>query len=172
MPPGSASPSPQAPLLPQADGPAVPADPGLHVPGWTPHSHTLPGPVLRTPEFLRHRQLPVLPGDTGTPAADAAPDAEGSIYESIRYKSGTLKKPRDAGSAPGDSPSLPAGDEPSIPVQEGIVQEEPGSEGSPGPVYARVCKPPRAPQPQQPARPPEPQEEAPPPLPEKCFDVA
>ncbi|KAM6270358.1 uncharacterized protein M6G45_002503 [Spheniscus humboldti] len=173
------TPSPGEPRQ-QADGPAVPGDPdspaardpGLHVPGWTPHSHALSGPALRTPEFLRHRQLPVLPEDAGTPTADPVPDAEGRIYESIRYKSGMLKKPWDAGSIPGDSPSPNAGDEPSIPVQEVIAQEELGSEGSPSPVYARVCKLPRAPQPQQPASPPKLQEEAPPLLPEKRFDVA
>ncbi|GAB0185265.1 proline-rich protein 2-like [Grus japonensis] len=165
------TPSPGEPRQ-QADGPAVPEDPGLHVPGWTPHSHALSGPTPKTPEFLRHRQLPVLPGDAGAPAADCVPDAEGTIYESIRYKSRTMKHPRDAGSAPEDSPSLPAGDKPSIPVPEVIIREEPGSEGSPVPVYARVCKPPRVPQPWQPASPPEPQEETPPMLPEKHFDVA
>ncbi|XP_054675054.1 uncharacterized protein LOC129203975 [Grus americana] len=167
----SGTPSPGEPRQ-QADGPAVPEDPGLHVPGWTPHSHALSGPTPKTPEFLRHRQLPVLPGDAGTPAADCVPDAEGTIYESIRYKSRTMKHPRDAGSAPEDSPSLPAGDKLSIPVPEVIIREEPGSEGSPVPVYARVCKPPRVPQPWQPASPPEAQEETPPMLPEKHFDVA
>lgn len=173
------SPSPGEPRQ-QADGPAVPGDPdnhtagdpGLHLPGWTPHSHTLSEPAPRTPEFLQHRQLPVLPGDARAPAADPAPDAEGPIYESIRYKSGMLKKPCDAGSTPEDSPSLSDGDEPSISVQEVIAQEEPGSEESPSPLYARVCKLPRAPQPPQPTDPPEPQEEAPPSLPEKRFDVA
>lgn len=147
-------------------------DPKLHVPGWTPHSHTLSRPAPRNPEFLRHRQLPVVPGDAGTPVADAASDAEGPIYESIRYKPGMLRKPWDTGSVPGDSSSLPTGDELSILVQEIIAQEEPGSKGNPGPVYAQVCKPPRVPQPRQPAGPPEPQEETPPSLPEKHFDVA
>lgn len=147
-------------------------DPKLHVPGWTPHSHTLSRPAPRNPEFLRHRQLPVVPGDAGTPVADPASDAEGPIYESIRYKPGMLRKPWDTGSVPGDSSSLPTGDELSILVQEIMAQEEPGSEGNPGPVYAQVCKPPRVPQPRQPAGPPEPQEETPPSLPEKCFDVA
>ncbi|XP_074942573.1 uncharacterized protein LOC142054220 [Phalacrocorax aristotelis] len=172
-------PSPGEPQQ-QADSLVVPGDPDnagaghprLQVPGWTPHSQELSGPSPRTPEFLRHRQLPVLPGDAGTPAADTALDAEGTIYESIRYKAGMLKKPWDAGSTPRDSPSLPTRDKPSIPVQEVIIQEEPGSEGTPSPVYARVCKLHRAPQPQQPPSHPEPQEEAPPLLPEKHFDVA
>lgn len=152
------------------DNPAA-GDPKLHVLGWMPHSQSLSEPALRTPEFLWHRQLPLWPGDTGAPVAEPVLDAEGPIYASIRYKSRTLKKPWDAGSTLGDSSSLPTGDEPSTPMQEIVAQEEPGSEGSPGPVYARGCKPPRAPQPQQPARPPEPQEEAPPSLPEKRFDV-
>lgn len=153
------------------DNPAA-GDPGLHVPGWTPHSHTVSEPAPRTPEFLQQRQLPVLPGDASTPAADPAPNAEGPIYESIQYKSGMLKKPCDAGSAPEDSPSLPAGDKLSISVQELVAQEEPSSDGSPSPVYARVCKLPRAPEPPQPTNPSEPQEETPPSLPEKRFDVA
>lgn len=173
------SPSPGEPRQ-QADGPTVlgdpdnrtAGDPKLHVPGWTPHSHALSRPAPRNPEFLRHWQLPVVPGDAGTPVADPASDAEGPIYESIRYKPGTLKKTWDTGSVPGDSSSLPTGDELSIPVQEIIAQEEPGSEGNPGPVYAQVCKPPQLPQPRQPTGPPEPQEETPPSLPEKRFDVA
>lgn len=172
------SPSPGEPWQ-QADIPTVPGDmdnpaagdPKLHLLGWTPHSQSLSEPALRTPEFLWHRQLPLWPGDTGAPVAEPVLDAEGPIYASIRYKSRTLKQPWDAGSTLGDSSSLPTGDEPSTPMQEIVAQEEPGSEGSPGPVYARGCKPPRAPQPQQPARPPEPQEEAPPSLPEKRFDV-
>lgn len=95
------------------------------------------------------------------------PDPDGRIYESIRYKSGTQKKPGNADSTQGDSPSLPTKDEPSISMQEIITQEELGSERSPVPVYARVCK-----QRRQPARPPEPQEEEEAPsLPEKRFDV-
>ncbi|PKU26737.1 rna polymerase ii degradation factor 1-like [Limosa lapponica baueri] len=153
----------------QADGPTVSGDldnPAAGVPGLTPHPNAPSGPPQRTPEYLRHRQLPVLPGDAGTATADPAPDAEGPIYESI------LKKPWDAGSALGDAPSLPAGDEPSVSVQEIMAQEEPDSEGSPSPIYAQVCKMPRAPQPRQPHGPPEPQEETPPSLPEKHFDVA
>lgn len=142
-------------------------DPRLHVPGCIPNSHTPSEPVLRTPEFLRHRELPVLPGDTSTSMVDPMPDPDGRIYESIRYKSGTQKKPGDAGSVQGDSPSLTTGDELSISVQEIITQEQPGSEGSPVPVYAQVCK-----QRRQPAGPPEPQEEEEAPsLPEKRFDV-
>ncbi|KAM9563684.1 uncharacterized protein ACIB01_006254 [Guaruba guarouba] len=142
-------------------------DPRLHVQGCIPNSHTLSEPALRTPEFLRHRELPVLPGDTSTSMVVPMPDPDGRIYESIRYKSGIQEKPGNAGSTPGDSPSLPTKDEPSISMQEIITQEEPGSEGSPVPVYARVCK-----QRRQPARPPEPQEEEEAPsLPEKRFDV-
>ncbi|XP_042659396.1 proline-rich protein 2-like [Tyto alba] len=172
------TPSPGEPQQ-QEDSPTVPGDPDnpaagdpeLHMLGWTPRSHVLSSPTPRAPEFLRHRQLPVVPGGAGTPAADTVPDAEGPIYESIRYKSGTLAKPWGGGSTPGDSPPQPAGDELSIPVQI-IAQEEPGSEGNPDPVYARVCKPPRAPQPRQPTGPAEPQEEASPSVPEKRFDVA
>ncbi|XP_053920099.1 uncharacterized protein LOC128851892 [Cuculus canorus] len=173
--PGGTS-SPAGPWQ-QADGPVVPGDsdnpavedPGLHRPGHTPHSQALSGPASRTPEFLRHRQLPVLPGDASTPVVDSVQDAEGRIYESIRYKSRTLRNPLDAGSTPGDSPSLPTKDKPSIPTLEDIALVELASEGSPGPVYAQVCKMPRSPQ--QPTSLSEPEEEAPPALPEKRFDV-
>ncbi|XP_030902560.2 uncharacterized protein [Melopsittacus undulatus] len=142
-------------------------DPRLNVPDCTLNSHTLSEPALRTPEFLRHRELPVLPGNASTTVVDPMPDPDGRIYESIRYKSETQKKPGNADSTTGDSPSLPTKDELSISMQEIITQEEPGSEGSPVPVYARVCK-----QRRQPARPPEPQEEEEAPsLPEKRFDV-
>lgn len=96
---------------------------------------------------------------------DAVQDAQGSIYESIRYKSqklsARLEKPyRDDGDD-GDG-----GD----PVQCFVVQEEPCSPGSPIPVYARVCKVSRAPQHTVPNS-IEPEEEDAPALPEKRFDI-
>ncbi|KAM6280256.1 uncharacterized protein LJ264_002481 isoform 2-T2 [Porphyrio hochstetteri] len=68
----------------QADGSTELGNPKLHVPGLTPHSQAPPGPIPKTPEFLQHRQLPVLPGYTGTPTANPVPTGEGTIYESIR----------------------------------------------------------------------------------------
>lgn len=134
-------------------GPGVPGPPPLHAP---------PGSTPRTPDFLRHRQLPLVPGDPQTPAAEAPRDAEGPIYESIRYKSrklsAGLRKPCGATGDGGD------------PGQGLVVQEEPCGNGSPCPVYARVRKAPRAPQRSAPSRGPEPEEEAPPALPEKRFD--
>ncbi|XP_014818542.1 PREDICTED: RNA polymerase II degradation factor 1-like [Calidris pugnax] len=64
--------------------------------------------------------------------ADPALDNEGPIYESIRAaeKSGMLKKPWEAGSVLGDSPSLPNGDEPGVSMQEIMAQEELKSEES------------------------------------------
>ncbi|XP_042688678.1 uncharacterized protein LOC122167858 [Centrocercus urophasianus] len=128
----------------------------------SPHPNTSPKSSLRTPDFLRHRQLPLLPGDTAEPAVNAVQDAQGSIYESIRYESqklsAGLEKPyRDNGDG-GD------------PVQCFVVQEEPCSPGSPIPVYARVCKVSRAPQHTVPNS-IEPEEEAAPALPEKRFDI-
>ncbi|KAJ7426351.1 rna polymerase ii degradation factor 1-like [Willisornis vidua] len=139
--------------------------PELQVPGQTPHHPSHSEPTPRTPEFLRHRQLPVIPGNADASATDPVPDAEGRIYESIKYKPGTLEKLRDGGSTLGDPQSLSPGGDPDIPGPE-----EPGSERSPGPVYAWVC---RMPRPRQPPRAPEPpqEEEEPPPLPEKHLDV-
>ncbi|XP_040408248.1 collagen alpha-1(I) chain-like [Cygnus olor] len=137
-------------------------DPGVLGP---PPLHAPPGPTPRTPDFLRHRQLPLVPGDAQTPAAEARQDAEGPIYESIRYKSrklsAGLRKPCGATGDIGDG-----GD----PGQGLVVQEEPCGDGSPCPVYARVRKAPRAPQHSAPSHGPEPEEEAPPALPEKHFD--
>lgn len=131
----------------------------------SPHPNTSPKSSPRTPDFLRHRQLPLLPGDTAEPAVDTVQDAQGPIYESIRYKSQKLsvglEKPyRDDGDS-GDGVD---------PVQVFVVQEEPCSPGSPIPVYARICKASRAPQHTVPNS-IEPEEEAAPALPEKRFDI-
>ncbi|XP_021245261.1 uncharacterized protein LOC110395347 [Numida meleagris] len=131
----------------------------------SPHSNTSPKSPTRTPDFLRHRQLPLVPGDTAAPAVDTGQDAQGPIYESIRYKSRTLsaglEKPcRDDGDSGDD------GD----PVQDFVVQEEPCGPGSPIPVYARICKVSRAPQHTIPNS-TESEEEAAPALPEKLFDI-
>lgn len=138
-----------------------------------------PGSPQRTPDFLRHRQLPLVPGEPQTPAAEPAREGEGPIYESIRYKarklSGRLRKPCGATGDLGDVGDIgddPCGDSRDIgddPEQGLLVQEEPCGEGSPCPVYARVRKAPRAPQRSQPHG-PEPEEEAPPALPQKLFD--
>lgn len=131
----------------------------------SPHPNTSPKSSPRTPDFLRHRQLPLLPGDTTEPAVDTVQDAQGPIYESIRYKSQKLsvglEKPyRDDGDT-GDGVD---------PAQVFVVQEEPCSSGSPIPVYARICKASRAPQHTVPNS-IEPEEEAAPALPEKRFDI-
>lgn len=131
----------------------------------SPHPNTSPKSSPRTPDFLRHRQLPLLPGDTAEPTVDTVQDAQGPIYESIRYKSQKLsvglEKPyRDDGDT-GDGVD---------PAQVFVVQEEPCSSGSPIPVYARICKASRAPQHTVPNS-IEPEEEAAPALPEKRFDI-
>ncbi|XP_015715315.2 uncharacterized protein LOC107312413 [Coturnix japonica] len=125
----------------------------------SPQPNTSPTSSQRTPDFLRHRQLPLLPSDTTEPTVQ---DAQGPIYESIRYKSqqlsAGLEKPyRDSGDS-GDS------------MQGVVVQEEPCSTGSPIPVYARICKVPRAQQHTVPNS-TESEEEAAPALPEKRFDI-
>ncbi|XP_071598365.1 titin-like [Heliangelus exortis] len=165
-------PSP-AELQQPMDGPPMPEDPNKPFKGdpqlQTPPSHLLSGPTQRTPEFLRHRQLPVLPGDAGTAVVTPVPEAEGRIYESIRCKPGMLRKPWEERSGQGDSPSLSPRDEPSIPQLEVTSPEEPGSQGNPDPVYAKVVKPPRVPQPLQPQEAAPAQAETAPSLPEKAL---
>ncbi|XP_010706376.2 uncharacterized protein LOC104910023 isoform X2 [Meleagris gallopavo] len=131
----------------------------------SPHPNTSPKSSPRTPDFLRHRQLPLLPGDTAEPAVDTVQDAQGPIYESIRYKSQKLS----AGLEKPYRDDLDSGDD-GDPVQRFVVQEEPCSPGSPIPVYARICKVSRAPQHTVPNS-IEPEEEAAPALPEKRFDI-
>ncbi|XP_051667424.1 uncharacterized protein LOC127481780 [Manacus candei] len=130
-----------------------------------PNSQPNSEPPARTPEFLRHRQLPAIPGNA---EADPAAGAEGRIYESIRDKSWTP----DEAPGDGDPPSRLEGGDPGIPEPEGL-----GRERSPGiPVYAWVCRMPRPWQSRENPRAPESpgeeeEEEEPPPLPERHLDV-